>query len=155
MRTRKVIAALMAALALSGVAATVQPQSASSVVEARAKRSRHSRRWSKKSKNRTSRKQNNRKRKNKKTKKSKNWWNNLPKIKFNTHASLETQMKRALQLKGRKRDAAEYILMKEEGGYIENGRPILSRAEYIEHMKSFIQDVEHMRAERREISQAM
>lgn len=167
MRTRKVIAALMAALALSSVAATAQPQSVTSNVEARTKKPRRSRKSSRKGRKsrrrtgrkRRSRKRTNRRRTNKKRvkkvnkkksarkrptkrvirvpRKTANWWDNLPDINFDTNAPLATQMERALQLQGRERDVADYAIMKEEG-LTENGQPTISRSSLENQMAKMV-----------------
>lgn len=155
MKCKKVLAALMATLALSGTAATVETIiSSDTVVEARARHHKHKRRHVRRHhRRRKLRRRNHRKRRAKKhaVKKHKRsakkfhkneWWKDLPKINFDTNGSIFGQIHTALQMQGDKRKAAEYIIMKEEGMVNKNGQPDVSLAIFENQIKRIDENVQ-------------
>lgn len=154
MSRKKLLAILMAALALSGAGSVVQMSQSHATVIAAIKRAKKARKHVKKHvKKHVNKKKRTKKQVAKKSRRpvkhqlgniftqnthTSGWWSNLPAIQWDTTLPLGQQYAKALSLQGQERLAADYAIMKEQNMVTGAGVPLVSPQTLEAQMQSIV-----------------
>lgn len=153
MSRKKLLAILMAALALSGAGSVVQMSQSHATVIAAIKRAKKARKHVKKHvKKHVNKKKRTKKQVAKKSRRpvkhqlgnTSGWWSNLPAIQWDTTLPLGQQYAKALSLQGQERLAADYAIMKEQNMVTGAGVPLVSPQRLEAQMQSIVNTAQSM-----------